>query len=94
MFFISLLITLSGQKKVSKGSWNFEGSKNAFFVEVLGNGLLFSANYDIRVSNKFGIRVGIGYIGSTTGEGGILIVPVMGNFLLGNNGRYFEVGAD
>ncbi len=93
MFVISLSTTLSGQKKASIGSATFEGAKNAFYVELLGNGLLFSANYDVRIANKFGIRAGIGYVGSTEGEGGILTIPVMGNFLLGNNGRYFEVGA-
>jgi hypothetical protein len=84
---------ISAQKKTSKVSSTFDGSKNAFFVELLGNGLLFSANYDVRVANKFGVRAGIGYFGSTDGDGGILTVPAMGNFLLGKNGRYFEVGA-
>jgi hypothetical protein len=93
MLAISLATTLSGQKKASRSASTFDGSKNAFFVELLGNGLLFSANYDVRVANKFGIRAGIGYFGSTDGEGGILTVPAMGNFLLGSNGRYFEIGA-
>ncbi|MEZ4910153.1 MAG: hypothetical protein R2774_04750 [Saprospiraceae bacterium] len=69
---------------------NFEGPRNTFFVELLGNGLIFSANYDIRLVNKFGARFGLGYIGAD--GSGILTIPVMGNFLLGNNGKYFEVG--
>ncbi len=85
--------TLSGQKKASNASNTYEGTKNAFFIELLGNGLIFSANYDVRIANKFGLRAGIGYVGSTEGDGGVLTVPVMGNFLLGKNGRYFEVGA-
>jgi len=70
---------------------SFEGSKNAFYVELLGNGLIFSANYDVRLINKFGARIGIGYVGGS--EGGVLTVPVMGNVLLGKNGKYFEIGA-
>jgi len=97
MFLLLVILSTSpilyGQKKASKGPSTYEGTKNAFYVELLGNGLLFSANYDVRVANKFGLRAGVGYVGSTEGEGGILTVPVMGNFLLGNNGRYFEVGA-
>lgn len=77
----------------SEATSTYTGTKNAFFAEVLGNGLLFSVNYDLRLVNKFGARVGVGYVGSTDGDGGILTVPVMGNFLLGKNGRYFEVGA-
>jgi len=93
LFVFSASTNLSGQKKASNSTSTYDGTKNAFFVEILGNGLLFSANYDVRVANKFGVRAGIGYVGSTEGEGGILTIPVMGNFLLGKNGRYFEVGA-
>ena len=84
-----------GQKKGStRNSSTFEGAKSVFFVELLGNGLLFSANFDTRVVNNFGIRVGAGYVGATESNGGgILTVPVMGNVLLGKNGSYFEVGA-
>lgn len=81
-----------GAKSRAKSISTYEGPKNAFYVELLGNGLIFSANYDARIINKFGARVGIGYVGDTGGGGGVLTVPVMGNFLLGNNGKYFEVG--
>lgn len=69
-------------------------TKNAFFVELLGNGLLFSANYDIRISSdgKWGARAGIGYIGSID-DGGVITIPIMANHLLGKDGKYFEVGA-
>lgn len=84
----------SSQRTASRNSSStFEGSKNAFYVELLGNGLIFSANYDVRLINKFGARLGIGYVGDTGGGGGVLTIPAMGNILLGNNGKYFEVGA-
>lgn len=75
----------------NSGSNSFEGTKNAFYVELLGNGLIFSANYDVRLINKFGARLGVGYVGGT--EAGVLTIPVMGNILLGKNGKYFEIGA-
>ena len=72
-------------------------AKNAFYVELLGNGLLFSANYDFRFSEttSWGGRAGIGYIGVSDGDdgGGIVTIPVMVNNLLGKDGKYFEVGA-
>jgi len=69
-------------------------NKNAFYVEGLGNGLLFSFNYDTRFSadSPWGARVGFGYIGDVGGGGGIITVPVMVNHLLGKDGKYFEVG--
>ncbi|MDH3650441.1 MAG: hypothetical protein OEQ53_12215 [Saprospiraceae bacterium] len=69
-------------------------AKNAFYVELLGNGLLFSANYDLRISQdrKWGARAGIGYIGSID-DGGVVTIPLMANHLLGKDGKYFEVGA-
>ena len=70
-------------------------SRSAFFVELLGNGLIFSANYDMRFSqssNGWGARAGIGYIGDVNGDGGVLTIPVTVNNLLGTDGKYFEVG--
>lgn len=67
-------------------------SKNAFFVELGGNGLIFSANYDRRLSGNFGAKVGLGYLGGSGNSSGILTIPVQGNFLLGKNGKYFEIG--
>jgi len=90
--FIASHTNLSGQEKSSKKT-EFDGVKNTFYIELLGNGLLFSANYDVRLANRFGVRAGAGYVGSTTGDGGVLTVPVTGNILLGKNGKYFEVGA-
>ena len=102
--FLSIILVndVSAQRKKMKSSQStfdkttssseYSGTKNTFFVELLGNGLIFSANYDVRLANKFGARVGIGYVGDTGGGGGILTVPIMGNVLLGKNGKYFEIG--
>nr|MBS0038422.1 hypothetical protein [Saprospiraceae bacterium] len=91
--FALLLIVFSTSPLEAEDRPPFDGAKSALFAELLGNGLLFTLNYDTRISNRFGIRGGIGYIGSLDGEGGILTIPINANFLLGNNGKYFEVGA-
>jgi len=63
------------------------------YVEILGQGLLFSANYDTRFSNKrngLGGRIGFGGIG---GSGDSFIsIPVSLNYLLGNGKNFFEIG--
>ncbi len=69
------------------------GRAQNVFVEVGGQGLLFTANYDTRFSNKrngIGGRVGIGYI-SLDGDH-ITTVPIGLNYLLGKGKNFFEVG--
>ncbi|WP_155975785.1 hypothetical protein [Daejeonella oryzae] len=63
------------------------------FVEVGGQGLLFTANYDSRFGNRrdgLGGRVGIGYI-SADGDNATTI-PVSLNYLLGKGKHFFEIG--
>lgn len=67
-------------------------AQNAF-VEIGGQGLLFTANYDTRFSNRrdgLGGRAGIGYI-SVDGEH-ITTIPLSLNYLLGKGRNFFEVG--
>ncbi len=64
-----------------------------FFGELLGNGLLITANYDFRFGNSqkgFGMRLGIGYFG--LGNDGILTIPIAINHLAGKAPNYFESG--
>lgn len=66
----------------------------AVFAELGGNGLVFSFNYDTRFNNTpdgLGARLGLGFIGS--GDAGAVLIPAQVNWLLGKNGRYFELGA-
>ncbi len=63
------------------------------YVEMFGQGLLFTANYDTRFSNRrdgLGGRAGIGYI-SADGDNATT-VPVSLNYLLGKGKHFFEVG--
>lgn len=63
------------------------------FVEILGQGLLFSANYDTRFGNRrdgLGGRAGIGYIGADGSS--VTTVPVSLNYLLGKGKNFFEIG--
>jgi hypothetical protein len=65
------------------------------YAEFLGQGLIFSVNYDTRFSNKrngIGGRIGFGGVG---GDGDSFVtIPVSLNYLLGDaNGKnFFEVG--
>jgi hypothetical protein len=63
------------------------------YIEILGTGLIFSANYDTRFANKqdgLGARIGVG--GYSIEASSILTVPVQINYLIGTNNKFFEVG--
>jgi hypothetical protein len=63
------------------------------FVEIFGQGLLITANYDTRFQNTrtgLGGRIGIGYIAADGDHA--TTFPVSLNYLLGKDRRLFEVG--
>lgn len=79
--------------------------KSAVYLELGGNALLYSINYENRFADHWSGRIGIGYISAagsavnssgqaTDASVGVTFIPVMVNYLAGNgqNGR-FELGA-
>lgn len=63
------------------------------FVEIGGQGLLFTANYDTRFSKKrdgLGARAGIGYLAVSGNHA--TTVPISLNYLLGKGKNFFEMG--
>ena len=72
-------------------------SRNNAYLELLGNGGLFSINYERIVVENFALRLGFGAFESGTlfgeGDNSIVTVPILGNFLIGKNKSKFEVGA-
>jgi hypothetical protein len=63
------------------------------FVELGGQGLTVTANYDTRFGNRrdgLGGRIGIGYISG--GENSITTIPISVNYLLGKEKNFFEIG--
>ena len=64
------------------------------YFEALGPGAAYSFNYDTRFKNRqdgLGGRAGISYFASS--EDKLFTVPIVINYLLGKEGKYFEVGA-
>jgi hypothetical protein len=60
--------------------------KNAVFVEVLGNGLWYSLNYEHRILNKGLARIGLGLTSES------LTVPITFGGLIGESKNFFELG--
>lgn len=64
------------------------------FIELGGQGLLLTANYDSRFSNRrdgLGGRIGIGYT-AVDNENAATTIPLSLNYLLGKNNKFFEIG--
>lgn len=83
----------SPESQVDISSADIARAQNVF-VEVGGQGILFTANYDTRFGKRrdgLGGRVGIGYIAIDKNRA--TTIPVSLNYLLGNGGKhFFEVG--
>jgi hypothetical protein len=82
-------------KKESKKKIFTDRPPQAFYAELAGAGLGFSANYDRRFNQKvdgLGFRVGLGY--SFQNDFKFTSLPLGVNYLIGNSdkGRYFEAG--
>jgi len=75
--------------------------QNTLYVEFLGNGGLYSLNYDHRFSNKVSLRAGISYysvnnifnIFLTSGTFTVLNFPVQVNYLFNFGSSNIQVGA-
>jgi hypothetical protein len=83
---------------IIRGENNFdETARNNVFVEFVGNGGVFSINYERLVTERFGMRVGFGAWKSgdlvAGGNKSIITVPVLGNMLIGARSNKLEVGA-
>jgi hypothetical protein len=89
LFIICIFKKVQAQQTVDSGT----GRAQNVFIELGGQGLLVTANYDTRFSNKrngIGGRVGIGYIAS--GGDHLTTIPICLNYLLGKGRNFFEVG--
>ena len=70
-------------------------ARNAFYVELLGNGLIYSVNYDRRLTDNLAGRVGFAFVSGEDSDGdraSIVIAPVMGSYLFGEGNSHFEAG--
>lgn len=67
--------------------------KNQFYLELGGNAIIYSFNYERMITDNFSLRGGIG-ISPTLGlvEGTFIFIPITGSFLLGSNTSKLEIG--
>lgn len=69
-------------------------ARNAFYIELLGNGLLYSINYDRLFADQISGRVGVMLIGAAndSSAAAVIAAPIMANYLFGRGNSHFEAG--
>jgi hypothetical protein len=79
-------------------------AKNAVYLELLGNGGLYSINYERALLDNVTARVGFSYfsVGATAADGSgqqssakisLMTAPIMANYLVGGKSHNLELGA-
>ncbi|RPH74445.1 hypothetical protein EHM76_03560 [bacterium] len=89
LFFITLLLFA--------GSTYSQGKPNSLYFELLGNGGIYSVNYDRLFTGNIGGRIGIMYLSEldiiVSSFQDLLIIPVTINYLVGSGNNKLEFGA-
>lgn len=70
-------------------------ARNAVYVELLGNGLLYSVNYDRLFTDNVSGRIGAMFVAGEDEEGDsgyALITPIIASYLFGQGSSKFEAG--
>lgn len=65
-------------------------ARNGVYAEVLGNGMLYSCNYERLFTESFGVRIGASYFEPENVP--IVTFPLMANYLIGSGSSKLELG--
>ena len=73
--------------------------KNIIYIELLGNGLFSSLNYEHEISRDLNYRIGLGYYFSSSASNsgshfdfGFFPIAMLNYFIRINDNNYFEIG--
>ncbi len=93
LIFVSLCFGQQSEKMIR--------ARQGIFIEALGNGFMYSLNYERYVGKHFDWRIGGMYFaterlhsedGQHSGSIALFLLPVMANYLLGNGNHKLELG--
>lgn len=81
----------SAQVNINTTNNNVEKKvKNVVYIELLGNGGIYSINYERRLSNQIWARIGTSYFPAA--YDGLATLPVSLNYLFGKQAKFLELG--
>ncbi len=67
-----------------------QNARNSLYAELLGNGLLYSCNYERLITESFGVRIGASFFEPENVP--IVTFPLMANYLVGSGSSKLELG--
>lgn len=93
---LSLIITAAFGAVEAQSAYDVQPvTTNSFYLELGGQGFLYTFNYDLRLDRShvdgLGFRMGMG--GIAVNDFSFFTLPLAVNELLGKNGKYFEASA-
>jgi hypothetical protein len=94
LFTFTVILLLLSVSTISFAQENTRERGRGVYMELFGNGLGYSFNYDQRFDKRFdglGFKAGLSYFAIDGNS--VATLPVGLNYLLGKNGKYFEMGA-
>lgn len=94
LFTFTVILLLLSVSTISFAQENTRKRGRGVYMELFGNGLGYSFNYDQRFDKRFdglGFKAGLSYFAIDGNS--VATLPVGLNYLLGKNGKYFEMGA-
>lgn len=90
---IPILLAFNCYEGYAQDQRIYPSKKNHFYIELGGNAIIYSFNYERLVSENFSIRGGIGitpvffFINET-----ILAIPLTASYIVGSGPNKFEIG--
>ncbi len=101
LFSFVLIVTFSHHAQAQEAVPSKDFARNSVFLELLGNGGLYTLNYDHKFFDHVSARLGLEYISLSGDDGGtgtddrvtIFLAPIMVNYLVGNGNSRLELGA-
>jgi hypothetical protein len=93
VFAVMLFATYDSQAQGVEKKMGTSAGASQIYLELGGSGIVYTLNFDTRFNkreNGLGFRIGAGGAGGN--DGGYFAIPAQLNYLLGENGKYLELG--
>lgn len=93
--FACIALPLAAQSVSDKSAIDQPTAKNAFYVELGGNGIFYSVNYDRLITPKVAARAGLMFMRAedeVSNSVEVAVAPVVVSYLFGEGNSHFEAG--
>ena len=92
LFLMAMLLFLNCNYLFAQKISSNRNVRNQFYLELLGNGFIYSFNYERLLSDNFTVRGGLGIFPGIITDEFFFSFPLTASYLLGGGSSKFEVG--